>query len=178
MTESVVLIGMPQCGKSTVGKLVAEKIGYLFKDIDRLIEEAYAQRRMSPLSCTEIYKKEGAEYFRNLEQDVFARTIEEDHIVIATGGGTPIHTPTFNKSTASSQVFFLYCSFDVIWQRVSSLQQMPAHISVGNPLMTLQELYKSRLIQYLANSHHRIDVSKKTPIEIAEAILSVTSIPV
>jgi shikimate kinase len=169
---------MPQCGKSTVGKLVAEKIGYLFKDIDRMIEEAYCQKRMSPLSCPEIYKKEGPDYFRNLEQDVFNKAMQEDHVVIATGGGTPIHTPTFNKLTANSQVFFLYCTFDVIWGRVSALKQMPALISVGNPVMSLQELYKSRLVQYLANSHHKIDASTKTPAEIAEAILSVASITV
>jgi shikimate kinase len=169
---------MPQCGKSTVGKLVADKTGYLFKDTDRMIEEAYCCRRMTHLSCQDIFKKEGADYFRNIEKEVFAKAIEEEHVVIATGGGTPMHAPNFTQLTDQSQVFFLYCTFDTIWKRMSSSKVMPAMISVGTPFMSLQELYKTRLVHYLAYSHHKIDASSKSPEEVAESILSVASVAV
>lgn len=178
MKESIVLIGMPQCGKSTVGQIVAEKTGYLFKDVDRMIEEAYCCRRGNPLTCHEIYKKEGPDYFRNMEKECFEKAMQDDHAVIATGGGTPIHTPNFTRLTDQSQVFFLYCTFETIWNRISALKEMPALISVGNPFMTLQELYKSRLVNYLAYSHHKIDASSKSSNEVAEAILSVATISV
>lgn len=178
MKESIVLIGMPQCGKSTVGKIVAERTGYLFKDIDRMIEEAYFCRRTNPLPCHEIYKKEGPDYFRKLESECFERAMQDSHSVIATGGGTPIHTSHFSKLTDQSQVFFLYCTFETIWNRISALKEMPALISVGNPFMTLQELYKSRLVNYLAYSHHKIDASSKSTEEVVEAILSVVTVPV
>ena len=178
MTESIVLIGMPQCGKSTVGQLIADKTGYLFKDTDRMIEEAYFCRRMTALSCQDIFKKEGPDYFRNIEKEVFAKAMEDDHVVIATGGGTPVNTPNFNKLTDQSQVFFLYCTFDTIWKRISTLKEVPATISVGNPFMTLQEMYKARLVHYLAYSHHKIDASIRSAEEIAESILSVASVAV
>lgn len=178
MMDSIVLIGMPQCGKSTVGKLVAERTGYLFTDIDRMIEEAYYCRRSTPLTCHEIYKKEGPDYFRNIERDVFTKAMQNDHVVIATGGGTPVHNPDFTRLTDQSAVFFLYCTFETIWKRISLMKEMPALISVGNPFMTLQELYKSRLVHYLAYSHYKIDVSMKGTEEVAEAILSVLTVPV
>ena len=77
--ENIILIGMPACGKSTAGVLLAKKIGFGFIDTDLLI-----QKREGALLC-DILKKRGAEGFIEVEEQVNAE-LSADRCVIATGG--------------------------------------------------------------------------------------------
>jgi shikimate kinase len=77
----IVLTGFMGAGKSTVGRLLASRLGWPFRDIDDVLT---AEHR---LTVAEIFSRHGEEHFRALEAEAIARTIEEDSVVIALGGG-------------------------------------------------------------------------------------------
>lgn len=79
--ENIVLIGMPGCGKSTVGRALAEKLGKTFVDADVHLEQA------SGRSIPDIFASDGEEYFRMLETQTLAALGKQSGLVIATGGG-------------------------------------------------------------------------------------------
>lgn len=79
--ENIVLIGMPGCGKTTIGALLAQKLGKHFVDIDAEIEQR------TQLSVPEILGKYGEDRFREMETEVLAAFGKESGLVIATGGG-------------------------------------------------------------------------------------------
>ena len=80
------LTGFMACGKSFWGRKAADKLGCDFVDLDKLIEERES------CSISEIFKKKGEEYFREIETKYFSSLIKsrEDLIIIAAGGGFPL----------------------------------------------------------------------------------------
>lgn len=77
----LVLIGMPGCGKTSIGRLVSEKLRFKFIDLDEEIV------RSASMSINEIFAKLGEERFRELETDALKKSLESDNAVISTGGG-------------------------------------------------------------------------------------------
>ena len=77
--DNIILIGMPGCGKSTVGVLLAKRLGYRYTDVDLLIQETAGKRLF------EILRDDGEAYFTALENRVGA-SIDATRTVIATGG--------------------------------------------------------------------------------------------
>ena len=83
MRDNVVLIGMMGCGKSTVGKLLAQALGFAFVDTDQYIEAALGR------SIPDIFAKEGEAFFRDRELDAAEELARGKGQVIACGGGLP-----------------------------------------------------------------------------------------
>lgn len=81
MKKSIVLVGMPGCGKTTIGKKLSKKIGTEFFDMDDCIKSS---QNMS-INC--IFKERGEEYFRNIESDTLDEMLKLSGAVISTGGG-------------------------------------------------------------------------------------------
>lgn len=81
----IYLVGYMYSGKTTVGRLLAQRLGYDFVDTDQLFENKY--RTTIPL----FLKKYDEPLFRKLEAQVLRSTETMDHVVVATGGGTPCH---------------------------------------------------------------------------------------
>ena len=75
------LIGMPGCGKSTLGKKLAKKLNYEFIDMDNYIEQ------QACMFVDEIFEAYGEEFFRALEQNTLKDFNKMDNVIIATGGG-------------------------------------------------------------------------------------------
>lgn len=82
--ENIVLVGMPSCGKTTIGRLVAEKTGKAFVDLDEEIEKREGR------TVPEIFGESGEKYFREVESAVAREVLSRGGQVVATGGGTPI----------------------------------------------------------------------------------------
>ena len=80
MDKSITLIGMPGCGKTTIGKLLSKKLNYQFIDIDSYIEEKQGK------TIDEIFKN-GEEYFRNIETEACRELGEIKNSIISSGGG-------------------------------------------------------------------------------------------
>ncbi len=126
--ENLILIGMPGCGKSTVGRLLAAKMGRKFVDADLAIEEAAGR------PIPEIFAQQGEAGFRALETGVLEELGKQSGLVIATGGGCVTRRENYR---------LLHQNGRIIWLR-RSLEALPTG---GRPLSQttpLEEMYEKR----------------------------------
>ncbi len=138
-TLNVVLVGMPGCGKSTVGRLVAQMIGRPFKDAD---EEITAYVGKSP---SEIINEEGEAEFRKVETRVLCNLCKESGLVIATGGGAVTLDENRDIIRQNAVVVFIERDIELL-------------STDGRPLsVNLPDLYKKRLPMYKDFAHVCVD---------------------
>ncbi|MBR5232202.1 MAG: AAA family ATPase [Clostridia bacterium] len=153
--QSVVLVGMPGCGKTTVGKLLARKLGKEFADTDALIEEK--------AGCTvaQIFSQAGEKAFRDLEEKVIAQCCAEGGKVIATGGGAVLRAENRRN---------LRMNGNVVWIK-RPLQELPLE---GRPLSksckAVEEMYALRKDLYAACADLTVD--NASPEACAEKIIN------
>lgn len=98
---NLVLIGMPGCGKSTIGKKTAKEIGKKFVDLDKEIEKE------AKMTIPEIFEKYGEERFRQIEKEVCARIAKEHGQVISCGGGIIKHPENMENLRQNGVVFHI-----------------------------------------------------------------------
>lgn len=154
--ENIVLIGMPGCGKSTVGRLLAEKTGRQFVDSDEEIV------KIAKKSIPRIFSEDGEAVFRVWETQVLSRLGKESNLVIATGGGCVTRPENYPLLCQNGRIFYL--------QR--DIHRLPTE---GRPLSVageLETLYESRKELYSAFAHRIID-NNGTAEEAAQAIWEV-----
>ncbi len=99
--ENIVLTGMPSCGKSTLGKMVAEMLSMDFVDTDTLIE----QKAGKPIP--QIFENEGEKAFRDLESAVIKEVASLQHTVIATGGGVVLRKENVEYLRQNGKIIFI-----------------------------------------------------------------------
>jgi shikimate kinase len=153
LDRPVVLTGMMGVGKSTVGRLLATRLGLNFVDTDEEIEKA------ADLTISEIFERFGEEYFRDGERRVIARLIAEGPGVIATGGGAFINEQTRALIREKCHSVWIDAELDLLVARVSRRSHRP--LLVGkNPHVVLSELSAKRNPVYaLADFHVRSDAA-------------------
>ena len=100
--KNIVLIGMMGCGKSTVGALLAQKLGRELVDTDSLIEEREGR------SISDLFAAEGEAYFRAKEAAVAAELARKEGLVIACGGGLPMQEESIAPLKGSGSVVWLF----------------------------------------------------------------------
>ena len=154
--ENIVLIGMPGCGKTTVGKALADKLGRQFFDADAEIA------KKANMSIPEIFAKEGEDGFRSREIKVLSELGKQSGLVIATGGGCV--TFSINHS-------FLHQNGRIFWLK-RDIYQLPTD---GRPLSqkgNLEEMYRIRkpLYESFADVIIENETVEKTVQQIMEAI--------
>lgn len=153
--ENIILIGMPGCGKSTVGRLLAEKTGRILVDTDAQIE-ILAQK-----TIPRIFAEDGEAVFRDLETKVLAEFCKQSGLVIATGGGCVTQVRNHPLLHQNGTIFWL--------QR--DLDKLPTD---GRPLSTdLAAMYRTRAPLYAQFADHTIDNNGNMEATIT-AILEVT----
>ena len=140
-TRNLLLIGMPGCGKTTVGQALAHRLGRKLVDTDALVEEA--------AGCTipELFAREDEEAFRRLEHEILCRVGRESGLVIATGGGAVTRPENLDPMRQNSTVIFLRRPLD----------QLPVE---GRPISqanSLEELYRRRLPLYQQAADWAVD---------------------
>lgn len=99
--ENAVLIGMPGCGKSTIGKLLSERLGKRFIDTDKMIEEEFKN------TPDEIINTLGIDEFRKMESQVIEKIRTENNCVIATGGGSVLREKNVLDLKMNGRIFFI-----------------------------------------------------------------------
>ena len=113
MSGTIVLIGMMGCGKSTVGRLTAEKLGMRFVDTDEQIERGTGR------TIPALFAEEGEDYFRDRELDVSRELARARGLVIACGGGLPTRAEAIAPLKAGGTVIFLRRDPGEIYDKVS-----------------------------------------------------------
>lgn len=141
--ENILLIGMPSCGKTSMGKMLAEKLKRDFYDTDKLIEEEEGK------TIPEIFEEKGEDYFRNLESKILKDLSKRNGLVIATGGGTPLREENRYYIQQNSLVIYLN-------RNLENLETSGRPLSKN--LDNLKKLYKERKEIYEDIAHIKVDV--------------------
>jgi shikimate kinase len=170
ISRSIVLVGMMGVGKSTVGKKLAETLDLKFADSDDEIEKA------AGMTVAEIFARFGENDFRDGERRVIARLIENQPMVIATGGGAFINDTTRALIKERCLSVWIDADIDTLVQRVSRRNTRPLLIG-KDPHVVLTELSQKRNPIYaLADIKVRSDTAPhgNTVVQILEALKSCT----
>jgi shikimate kinase len=142
--RSVVLVGMMGAGKTAVGKRLAQRLGFTFRDADQEIEVA-AQKTIS-----EIFQTDGEAFFRDKERRIIARLLaEDDRLVLATGGGAFMNEETRHTIKERGVSIWLKAEFDVLMRRVRRKANRPL-LQTADPEGTLRALIAKREPIYAA----------------------------
>lgn len=136
--DNIVLIGMPGCGKSTAGVVLAKIRGYHFIDADLLIQEK--ENRL----LSEIIEEEGPEGFNAIENEVIS-SITADRAVIATGGSAVYGKEAMAHLEEIGAVVYIRLPLDEIQNRVGALAERGISMRKGQ---TLKDLYGERTPLY------------------------------
>ncbi len=117
--DRIYLTGFMGCGKSTVGPILANTIGYDFLDIDVMIEAA------AGTSINQIFRQHGEPYFRSLERDIVAKVSATTRTVIALGGGTVSDPGTFEIVRTTGILVYLRMTPEEIVRRLRHKTDRP-----------------------------------------------------
>lgn len=164
---NIILIGMMGSGKSTVGKILAEKTDLKYVDIDQLIEE-HSRR-----SIREIFASEGEARFRVLESDVVQDVTKNSGQIISTGGGVVLKDNNINLLKSSGMIFHLHAASKVLKERIESDTGVRPLLLADDPEVKLRKLWKSRLPLYQKTADFEINTEKYNPVEIADEIIKI-----
>ncbi len=99
-------------GKSVTGKELAEKLGLEFLDMDEIFERRYTK-------IGEYFEDKGEEEFRKREREILLELMEEENVVIATGGGTPCFFDNMERMKKAGITIYLKCSLEILYERLS-----------------------------------------------------------
>lgn len=160
---NLVLIGMPLSGKTTVGSILAAKLGYEFADTDEYIESHYG-------NIPEIFNTFGESYFRNLESAAVKRFAAADRTVISTGGGCVKNPDNMRLLKSTGKIIYLQTDAALLFSRYRlDLSLRP--LLGGDPASNLKQLLKEREGLYVFYSDLTVTTDGLTPEEVAEKIM-------
>ena len=160
----IVLTGFMGAGKSTVGPLLAQRIGWRFFDVDRTITREQAA------SVAELFRNRGEEAFRALERDAIASLLQHKYAVISLGGGALENAQTRERlrSWPNTHVVFLETSLEVALTRCRRGTATPVRPLLAD-LQALKARYERRLPHY-REAHQTLPSGSRTPEELADAL--------
>ncbi len=165
MAPRVILIGPMGSGKTTIGSLVAGKLGLSFRDTDHLIEEQQEK------TVSQIFLDEGEEAFRAIEKRVLREELLTDGTVLSLGGGAPISIDAQSALRAiASHIIFLDISLSTVAPRIGFNRDRP--LLLNNPRGQWQTLMEARRPIYEAIADTIINVDDKSEEEIVTIVLS------
>ena len=164
MNSNIVLIGFMGCGKSSIGRRLAGRLGHEFLDSDELIT-ARAGR-----SITEIFAIEGEEHFRNRETVELRELIDASKIVLATGGGAVLREENREILRRIGTVVWLHADPDTLFARATRSRKRPL-LEVENPRNTFNTLLESRLPLYQQACSLKFDATGFSHDQTVEGIL-------
>ncbi|MFK0238480.1 shikimate kinase [Streptomyces vinaceus] len=158
----VVLVGPMGSGKSTVGALLAERLGVPYRDTDADIVAAQGRE------ISDLFVDEGEPYFRELERQAVAAAVAEHTGVLALGGGAVLDVGT-RELLAGLPVAYLSMDVEEAVRRVGLGQARP--LLAVNPRRQWRELMEARRPLYTEVARVVVATDDRTPEEVAQAVL-------
>jgi shikimate kinase len=166
--QRIFLIGYRGTGKSTVGQLLADRLGWSFADCDDHIEAA------ANCSIASIFANEGEAGFREREARVLRDLGSRDRIVVATGGGVVLHPGNREYLSASGFVVWLTATPETVWARLqldpTTAARRPSLTALGG-LDEVRSLMAAREPLYRSTAHFTTDANDPSPEAVVAAIL-------
>lgn len=165
----IILIGFMGVGKTVIGKNLAKKLNIRWVDIDEEIEKKEQK------SIENIFEVYGEGYFRILENNLLKELVNQDNIVISTGGGILKEEENYNILKNEENVVFLDANVDSIIKNLSSnkdeINRRPLLKNSINLYKTIESLLYERYEKYISVSNFKIDTNDKNIDEVVSQIL-------
>lgn len=149
--SNIVMIGMPAAGKSTVGVILAKRLGYSFVDVDLVIQEQTGKL------LKEIIAEEGDDGFLRIEEEVNAG-LDVKRSIIAPGGSVIYGTKAMEHLKEIGTVVYLKLTYEDLTKRLGNLKDRGVVLKDG---MTLKDLYDERSAYYERYADITIDETGK-----------------
>ena len=159
--SSIILIGMPAAGKSSIGVILAKVLGYDFIDSDLLIQKAAGKK------LKEIIEERGVDGFLALENEV-NRGIDVSETVIATGGSAVYGKEAMEHFAGTGTIVYLKVPYEVLCRRLDDIRQRGVVLREGQ---TLRELYDERSRLYEKYADLIIEEENRNMEEILQDVL-------
>ena len=160
--NNIILTGMPGAGKSTVGVVLAKKLGYTFVDSDLVIQEKESRL------LHEIIEQDGLNAFEKIENEVNA-TLEAKNSVIATGGSVIYGTEAMMHLASIGTIIYLKLAYEELEWRLGDLDERGV---VMRPGQTLLDLYEERIPLYEKYADITIDCTQKSIRQVVMEIVN------
>lgn len=161
---SIALVGMPGCGKSTVGRLLSRQLGATLIDADSEVE-----RRIG-MPIRAYFETHGEAAFRDVEQAVIEEVTREAGVVIATGGGAVLREANRQALHERTRVFYLRSSPEELFRRLRHDTHRPL-LQVADPLRRLRELFRERDPLYRRTAHFTVDNARPSVQGLVHMVL-------
>ncbi len=163
-TVFLALVGLSGAGKSTVGRLLAARLGWPLRDTDALVV-ARAGR-----TAAQIFAEDGEARFRELEGAALAETLEDGPAVVATGGGIVLRAENRALLRARARVVWLDAPSDALLARLLAHDERRPLLDGADPAARLEELRAARAALYAEVAHQRLGAAGRSPEELCELI--------
>jgi shikimate kinase len=164
LTKNIYLVGLMGAGKSTVGKLLARKLDRRFIDADAFIEERCG------VKIPVIFEMEGEAGFRKREAQAIKEVVQEESIVLATGGGAVILPENRALLSSRGTVIYLHAGATELWHRTKGGEGRPL-LQTGDARQTLENLYRVRDPLYREIADHVIETGKPSVNQLVHTLL-------
>lgn len=165
--KNIYLVGFMGTGKSTVGKILANRMKLSFLDMDaELVNKA-------KMSITDIFRTKGEEHFRKLETKLLAEITKKKGLVVSTGGGVMISHENLAMMKASGHVITLAASPETVYERTKNDTSRPLLLG-PEPLSEIQRLMFERAYYYIKGDTI-LDTTETPAEETADAIMEFVS---
>ena len=167
--EKIILTGYRATGKSAIGKILADLLGFDIIDTDQAIE------KMQGETIAEMVSRGGWDQFRRKEEDILLELARSKHNVIATGGGSVIHENAWVKLRENALVVWLTADVETICRRLAAdsntEDQRPALTEMGT-MDEISMVLSERQPLYEKSSDLTINTEGKTPEDVADIIMA------
>jgi shikimate kinase len=155
---------MPGAGKSSIGRQLAKRMGWPFRDSDAVLEERFG------CSVRSFFEREGEASFRDAESLVLDELTLLGEQVLATGGGAVLRDANRQLLTERCTVVYLQCSPDELFRRLRTDTQRPL-LQVSDPRARLVELHAQRDPLYRGVAHFVLECGRSTvPAQVAKVM--------
>lgn len=158
---NVILTGMPASGKTTVSKLLSEKLNLKLVDTDEEIVKKYG-------AICDIFATLGEPAFRNMETEVVKNVCAQSGLVVSTGGGCVLRAENVELFKNFGKIVYLLADLQTLTERVKNDNTRP--LISGDSAVKLEKLLKERSPIYEACADLTVDTNGKSPKEIVENI--------
>ena len=162
--KNLVFLGMMGSGKSTIGNLVSKKLNLPFTDVDSLIIEN------TGMSISEIFKKKGENYFRNLEEKITLKCLKKIKNVVSLGGGGFINPKIRKEILTNHFSFWLNLDDATLINRIKTSKKRP--LTFRSTDQEIKTIIKDRSRIY-SNAQFKINCNKLTKAEIVKKIIKI-----
>lgn len=159
----VFLIGLMGAGKTTVGKLLASKLGCAWLDTDKVLEHRCG------VSVREIFELEGEASFRDREQRLLDELTQMPNLVLSTGGGIVLREPNRQVLRSRGTTIYLEADPHELWLRTRHDKSRPI-LQGSDPRQKMMDLHAVRHPLYLATAHHSVVTGRPGVREVVERV--------